>query len=201
MIILCANTMTPKGGQIQVSENGVESSYAMNYLANFQLLSILSPALRAQPPDRDVRILFGTCSSYIGGQILEQIPRPNLTTTLKPGSKVKRKPLIANNPSAAYGSSKLALMTFASAFQKHLLAYNRPDKQPMNARVIMINPGWCRTQPSKALQMNRLSLRYLPCDPAGVGPQRGDLPRKLYSEELLPRMASCHSDLVQPLKH
>ncbi len=145
MIILCANTMTPKGGQIQVSEDGIESSYALNYLANFQLLSILSPALRAQPPDRDVRILFGTCSSYIGGQVLEQIPRPNLTATLKPGSKAKRTPPIANNPSAAYGSSKLALMTFASAFQKHLSAYTRPDNQPMNARVIMINPGWCRT--------------------------------------------------------
>ena len=44
-----------------------------------------------------------------------------------------------------YQTSKLALMVFARAFQKHLDAYVRPDKQPNNARVIMVDPGLCRT--------------------------------------------------------
>ncbi len=45
----------------------------------------------------------------------------------------------------AYGSSKLALTVFAQAFQKHLSAYKRPDKEPNNARVIVVDPGFTRT--------------------------------------------------------
>lgn len=44
-----------------------------------------------------------------------------------------------------YGTSKLALMVFASAFQKHLDAYKRPDKHPNVARVVMVDPGLVRT--------------------------------------------------------
>lgn len=141
MIILCANTMTPKGSEIRLSDDGVESNFAINYLANFHLLSILSPAIRAQPADRDLRVIFGCCSSYMGGMIPEAVPQPNTTARL--GSKKMK--VIAADPSAAYGASKLSLMTFAMAFQKHLSAYKRPDKQPMQARVIMVDPGWSRT--------------------------------------------------------
>lgn len=141
MIILCANIMTPKGTQVRITEDGVESTFGINYLANFHLLSILSPALRAQPPDRDVRIIFGACSSYMGGQIPESVPLPKPTARV--GST--RLKVIAADPAAAYGSSKLALMTFARAFQKHLSTYKRPDKQPMQSRVIIVDPGWSRT--------------------------------------------------------
>lgn len=44
-----------------------------------------------------------------------------------------------------YATSKLALMGFANAFQKHLSAYVRPDKAPNNARVLLVDPGTCRT--------------------------------------------------------
>lgn len=142
MIILCANTMTPRGGQVQSSLDGVEATFAVNYLANFHVLSILSPAIRAQPPDREVRILFATCSSYMGGMLPETTPIiPTVPTTLKKNATASAFVL----PSAAYGSSKLTLMLFAQAFQKHLSSYVRPDKQPMNARVFMVDPGWCRT--------------------------------------------------------
>lgn len=66
MIILCANVMTPYFGTGQKTKDGLEAEWMINYLSTFHLLSILSPAIRAQPPDRDVRILFSTCSSYIG---------------------------------------------------------------------------------------------------------------------------------------
>ena len=36
-------------------------------------------------------------------------------------------------------------MVFAQSFQKHLDAYVRPDKQPMNARAVIVDPGWTRT--------------------------------------------------------
>ncbi len=127
MIILCANTLTPCWGTVRATQDGLEANWGINYLANFHLLSILSPAVRAQPPDRDVRIIFGTCTSHLGGSL-----------TLKDG----RDPLPANQ---SYGSSKLALTVLAQAFQKHLDVYQRPDKQPNNARVIVVDPGFTRT--------------------------------------------------------
>lgn len=128
MILLCANVMTPYWGTAKLTADTLEEEWAVNYLANFHLLSILSPALRAQPSDRDVRVLFGTCSSYIGGRL-------NLEKT---ESKTER-------GGQSYARSKLALMTFAKAFQKHLDAYERPDKQANNTRTLMIDPGWSRT--------------------------------------------------------
>lgn len=128
MIVLCANIMTPFFGKGQKTMDGVEAEWAINYLSTFHLLSILSPAIRAQPPDRDVRIVFSTCSSYIGGKL----ELKDTETTTKSGS-------------VSYARSKLALMTFAYGFQKHLDAYKRPDKQPNNARALIVDPGFSRT--------------------------------------------------------
>jgi hypothetical protein len=36
-------------------------------------------------------------------------------------------------------------MIFAQSFQKHLSSYKRPDKQPMTAKVLLVDPGLCRT--------------------------------------------------------
>lgn len=128
MIVLAAATFTTPGQPQRKTEEGVEETWMVNYLANFHLLGILSPALRAQPFDRDVRIIFTTCSSYIGSRPLSQAVDD---TTWSPG--------------AAYKRSKLALMTFGLAFQKHLDAYKRPDGLPMNSRVIMVDPGYSRS--------------------------------------------------------
>jgi NAD(P)-dependent dehydrogenase (short-subunit alcohol dehydrogenase family) len=128
MLVLCAAVMTPKWGTRQLTADGLEEEWGINYLANFHLLSILSPAIRAQPPDRDVRILFSTCNSYIGAKL-------DLTGTDKKSSSGQN----------SYGRSKLALMTFALAFQKHLDSYSRPDKQLNNARAFLVDPGQSRT--------------------------------------------------------
>ena len=131
MIILCAATLTAPGKPRAVTSEGLEETWMVNYLANFHLLSILSPAIRAQPPDRDVRIIFATCSSYI------QSP------SVGDGSIAQKKK--DWTPRSAYAMSKLALTIFGLAFQKHLDAYKRPDGMPMNARVIFVNPGYSRT--------------------------------------------------------
>lgn len=128
MVILCADTLTPRFGITAKTQDQVEPNWGINYLANFHLLGILSPALRAQPPDREVRIIFGTCSSYLGGDLK---PLKDIKTPLPKGKE--------------YGTSKLASMVFAVAFQKHLDAYIRPDKQPNNARVLIVDPGYTRT--------------------------------------------------------
>ncbi len=127
-IVLCADTVTPKYGKTIKTQDNIEPMWGINHLANFHLLSILSPAIRAQPPDRDVRIVFGTCSSYLGGDL------SMLRDSRSPLPKGKE-----------YGTSKLATMVFASAFQKHLDAYQRPDKHANNARVIMVDPNFTRT--------------------------------------------------------
>lgn len=128
LIIICANTMATKFGLAQTTHDNLEPNWGINYLANFHLLSILSPAIRAQPADRDVRVIIGTCSSYLGGEI------KNLQDDRSPLPKGKE-----------YGSSKLATMVFAQAFQKHLDTYKRPDKQPNNSRIILVDPNYTRT--------------------------------------------------------
>lgn len=132
MIVLCANTMTPYWGRSKTTVDGLEEEWMVNYVGVFHLLSILSPALRAQPPDRDVRILFSTCSSYIWGTL-----------------DLKKTEVQTSSGSTSYARTKLALMNFAIAFQKHLDAYNRPDKHANNARVLIVDPGWSRTPGSR----------------------------------------------------
>ncbi|KAG6041173.1 hypothetical protein E4U41_005811 [Claviceps citrina] len=128
MIVLCAATAPPPGSRRRETGDGIEETWMVNYLANFHLLSILSPAIKAQPFDRDVRIVMATCSSYIGAPSLrEAVDETNWS------------------PSAAYARSKLALMVFGQAFQKHLDLYKRPDQLPMNAKVIFVDPGLSRT--------------------------------------------------------
>ncbi len=131
MIILCAATLTPPGRKRVVTGEGIEETWMVNYLANFHLLSILSPAIRTQPPDRDVRIVIATCSTYIAS--------PPFAT----GEEALDEK--AWSPGVAYARSKLAMMVFGHAFQKHLDAYKRPDGLPMNARVIFADPGYSRT--------------------------------------------------------
>lgn len=131
MIILAAATQTPPGHLRRVTETGIEETWMVNYLANFHLLGILSPALKAQPFDRDVRVVFVTCSSYIKSPPL--------------GDSNPAYDEIDWSPQKAYARSKLAIMTFGQSFQKHLDSYQRPDKLPMNTRVVFADPGYSRT--------------------------------------------------------
>ncbi|KOS20427.1 putative oxidoreductase [Escovopsis weberi] len=131
MIVLCAATLTAPGTRRQVTAEGIEETWMVNFLANFHLLGILSPAIKAQPIDRDVRIIMTTCSSYIGSPSLKQGLGNAEEDAWTPGS--------------AYARSKLALNVFGQAFQKHLDSYKRPDEFPMNAKVVLVDPGLSRT--------------------------------------------------------
>lgn len=150
MVVLCANTLTPSSKGLQSTAEGVELNWQVNYLANFHFLSILSPALRAQPPDRDVRIIFGNCSSYMGGDLLQITQQAKANSKPTGGKAKKSEPSEALaptkfSPGNAYATSKLALVTFALAFQKHLVTYKRPDGFPPNIKVLIVDPGYCRT--------------------------------------------------------
>lgn len=155
MIILCADTLTPSRSRKLRTVDGLVEEWQVNYLSNFHLLSILSPALRAQPPDRDIRVIFSTCSSYIGapGRLdLQQtegaepfVPAKTMMGKTIPGKIQRPSQPVSKAPVNVYRMAKLSLMVFAQAFQKHLFSYQRPDKQPMNARVLIVDPGFSRT--------------------------------------------------------
>lgn len=169
MIILCASTNPP---QKTLTDDGLDEEWQVNYLANFHLLSILSPALRAQPAHRDVRVIFAGCSSsyiragafdlrtvedVINHQVLQQQQQQQKSAAAgqkvgKSGHGKKTSTATTNNnkkqkqrPESLFGMSKLALMVFAHSFQKHLNAFKRPDGHPPAARVIMVDPGFTRT--------------------------------------------------------
>ncbi|KAJ5152163.1 oxidoreductase C19A8.06 [Penicillium capsulatum] len=139
-IILCGSAAVPSGAE-KLTQDGIDEEWQVNYLANFHLLSILSPALRVQPAHRDVRVIFATCSSYIGAKFdLETVKRlPGATAS---GIKSKR---TSANSKGVYALSKFSLMAFAHSFQRHLNAYKRPDGLPPCSRVIIVDPGLTRT--------------------------------------------------------
>ncbi|KKA29938.1 hypothetical protein TD95_004800 [Thielaviopsis punctulata] len=143
MIVLCGAAMTTPGNSMRTTADGIEESWQVNFLSNFHLLSILSPAIKVQPFDRDVRVVYATCSAYISS--------PNLTDG--PLMLAKKDWTAAK----AFAKSKLAMMTFLMAFQKHLDAYKRPDGLPMNSRVLVVDPGLART-PSMRRWLTRGSL-------------------------------------------
>lgn len=152
MIILCASTAVPSAGQRYRTVDGLDEEWQVNYLANFHLLSILSPALRVQPPHRDVRIIFTTCPSYIGAKFDLSLADP-AALGAESGARIERtksgtgrikKPLPKKSP-RLFGLSKLSMNVFAQSFQQHLNAYKRPDGQPPCTRVLTVDPGLCRT--------------------------------------------------------
>ncbi|KAJ5218634.1 oxidoreductase C19A8.06 [Penicillium cinerascens] len=135
-VIMCGGIALPSNART-TTPDGIDEEWQVNYLANFHLLSILSPALRVQPAHRDVRVIFTTCSSYIGAKFDLDTVKRGLATSKKKKNAAQTKNI--------YAMSKFALMVFAQSFQRHLTAYQRPDGLPNCARVIVVDPGTSRT--------------------------------------------------------
>lgn len=132
MIVCCAAVQSPPTRPKQLTVDGVEQHWGINYLANYHLLILLSPAIRAQPPDRDFRIILPNCLSYAAGELnLDDLDW--------------ERPYPSMQPWKCSGASKLALIMFARRFQKTLEDYKRPDGHANNARCIIVNPGIVRT--------------------------------------------------------
>lgn len=133
MVICCAGVMAPPGTTRVDTMDGVEAHWGVNYLAHFQLLTILAPALRVQLMDRDVRVLMATCSSHVLGEL-----DLNDVQFLSRGYPSWR-------PWRSYGASKMALMSFVCEFQRRMNTHERTDKMPNNVRFFNIDPGLTRT--------------------------------------------------------
>lgn len=133
-VILCAGETQPMYGVRRTTSDGLESQVGINYLANFLLLNIISPALRAQPAERDVRVIVTTCTSYILASVnLDDI---NFETRGYP----------ATRPWRAFGASKLYLMAMLRLLQLKIDNHKRPDGMPSRVKCIAVDPGLVRTQ-------------------------------------------------------
>jgi NAD(P)-dependent dehydrogenase (short-subunit alcohol dehydrogenase family) len=132
-IICLAGESLPMGKLRSNSIDGIEIQMAINYLGHYQLLTLLVPALKVQPPDRDVRVLLSSCLSQNLGQI-------DLNDLLWEERSYPQR-----SPWKVYGTSKLLLNMFAKEFQRKLESVERADKQPCGVRVNIVNPGIVRS--------------------------------------------------------
>lgn len=132
-VICCAAECLPRGTQRQLSVDGVERHMAVNYLANYHLLTLLKPAMHVQPPDRDFRVVLATCSS----QALGTVDCDDLLW------EDRQYPV--SSPLRVFGTSKLMLGMFGRLLQRDLNDYSRSDKAPCNIKVSVVNPGLMRS--------------------------------------------------------
>lgn len=132
-VICLAGESLPSGYQRQVSEDGVERQMAINFLGHAHLLTLLAPALKYQPADRDVKVLVTTCLSQSMASI--DLKDPLWSTRKYP----------VRQPWKVFGTSKLMLSMYATELQKRLEETPRKDGLPYNVRVNMINPGFMRS--------------------------------------------------------
>lgn len=132
-VVCCAAECIPYGSDRQSTANGIERQLGVNYVGHYHLLTLLAPALRVQPPDRDVRIVVATCATHlIGSVVLDDL-------------WYQKRPYPKRLPWQVYGTSKLYLGLFAQEFQRQLDNYERKDKTPCNVRINMANPGIMRS--------------------------------------------------------
>ncbi|GMM47688.1 putative oxidoreductase [Pichia kluyveri] len=132
-VICLAGESLPIGKLRTNTIDGVEIQMGINYLSHYHLLTLLEPALRVQPPDRDVRVLLTSCVS----QNMGEIDTNDLLWS--------DRSYPSNKPWKVYGTSKLQLNMFAKEFQRRVSKIERPDKQPCGVRINIINPGIVRS--------------------------------------------------------
>lgn len=132
-VICCAATATPPTVERKYSRDGIEEMLQVNYLAHYHLLTLLEPALKVQPPDRDVRIVLTSCVAHV----MADLDFSDLQFT--------RRKYPTYSPWRAFGASKLLLNMFGYEYQRRLAAYERPDKAPCNVRVVLADPGMMRS--------------------------------------------------------
>lgn len=136
-IICLASERVPPGKQREASAEGVEKQIAVNYLGHYHLLTLLIPAIKSQPIDRDVRIVLSTCSTQALGAVDSNDPL------------WENKLYPSGSPWKVYGSSKLMLHMFAKEFQRRLDSEHEKKKNASDVvnriRVNVVNPGIVRT--------------------------------------------------------
>lgn len=134
IICLAGLALPPFHERTSTLYDGIETQYSVNYLGHYHLLTMLEPALKIQPPDRDVRIILTNCVASVMGKFDEN------------DLEYKSRKYPSMRPWLVFGSAKLQLALFAYEFQRRLNTYVRPDnKKAPNVRLIITDPGLMRT--------------------------------------------------------
>lgn len=142
-VVCCAAVTQPPTLPRQATiPDGLEPQYQVNYLSHYLLLSILSPAIRSQPPDREVRIVLVSCVSSVMAEF-----------NLEDLGYVKRK-FPVNRPHLVSGEAKLCLALTGFELQRQFDNYERKDNAPPNVHVAVVDPGIMRSPGFK---------RYITC--------------------------------------
>lgn len=120
------------------SHDGLELQMATNFIGVFHLINLLQPSFKAQPPDRDVRIILTTCWLQVMGDINLDDP---LWQDVKFDSSFK-----------FFCSSKLQLGLCMMELQRRLLQEMQKGKTQdgvqrtgLNVSVTMVQPGTMRS--------------------------------------------------------
>ncbi|GMM50195.1 putative oxidoreductase [Starmerella bacillaris] len=150
MIICCASVSQPISMPRQTTKDELEPQFQVNYLGHFLLLDILAPAIRAQPPDREVRIILTSCASSLTGEFnLEDL-----------GYLKRNYP--AYRPFLVFGEAKLYLALSAYELFRQFNNYKRKDGAPCNVHVSVVDPGMMRSPGFKRfITFGRLSLLFV----------------------------------------
>lgn len=120
------------------SKDGLELQVAVNYAGVFHLLNLLQPSFKAQPPDRDVRIIVTTCWLQVFGDI-------NVKDPLWQEVPYKR-------AWKFFASSKIQLGLCMMELQRRMITdietkakEKNVDRSGKNIKVVMVQPGTMRS--------------------------------------------------------
>ncbi|SCU93084.1 LAFA_0F14598g1_1 [Lachancea sp. 'fantastica'] len=142
-VVAMAGNLEPVwNGVRRASADGLELQMAVNFAGTFHLLDLLRPAFKAQPPDRDVRIIATTCMLQAIGDVRVEDP-------LWRDTKYDR-------PLKYFGSSKLQLGLCMLELQRRLLSSDKKDdgRTGKNVTVTLVQPGIMRSTSLRRLISN-----------------------------------------------
>lgn len=128
------------------SVDGLELQIATNYAGIFHLLDLLQPSFKAQPPDRDVRIILSTCWLQSLGDVNVQDP---LWQNVKYDSALK-----------FFASSKLQLSLSMLELQRRIAKDIQKQKKDgvertgKNVNIVLVQPGTMRSHSLRRVLSN-----------------------------------------------
>ncbi|CAH00530.1 putative oxidoreductase [Kluyveromyces lactis] len=135
----------------KTSTDGIEIQMATNYAGVFHLLNLMKPSFKAQPPDRDVRIIVTTC-------FLQAMGKCNVEDPLWLHAPFK-------NSRELFSSSKLQLSLAMLHLQRLLIteAGNsaKDGRSGKNVTVTVVQPGLMRSPSLRRVVSNGSVLLLL----------------------------------------
>lgn len=139
----------------RASADGLEIQIATNFACVFHLLNLLQPAFKAQPPDRNVRIIITSCFLQAMGEVNVEDPL-----------WLKEK---YNKPQRFFSSSKLQLSLTMLELQRRI--YNgvkmssKDGRTGKNIAIVVVDPGLMRSISLRRVVSNGsiLLLLFLYC--------------------------------------